>query len=63
MAKTAFECFQHAARCQQMARKARNESARDGLLDVARCWRKLGDEAEAKDSKQQTIEPAATRRD
>jgi len=44
---TAFECFQHAAKCVQMAWAMEDSSARDGLLAAAKHWRRLGDQLTA----------------
>ena len=45
--KSAFECFQEAAKCEQMAKAALAETDRLFLLDAARHWRLRGEEAAA----------------
>ncbi len=60
--KSAFECFQHAARCEQLAETARNDSIKAALLQTAKYWRKLGEQAKTDESTRQTFEPTAARR-
>lgn len=43
--KSAFECFQYAARCEQAAKDAQHEADRAILLETARHWRTLGENA------------------
>jgi hypothetical protein len=43
--KSSFECFQHAAKCEQAAKDAQNEAGRTVLLETARHWRTLGGKA------------------
>lgn len=45
--KSAFECFQEAAKCEQMAKDAQHEQNRATPLETARHWRALGEEAMA----------------
>jgi len=52
--KTAFECFQHAARCERLARGAFDEINRDILLRTAEHWKTLGKEAKVTESAQLT---------
>ncbi len=40
--KSAFECFQHASRCEDMALASCDDANRRVLLHTARQWRKLG---------------------
>ena len=47
--KSAFECFQQAAKCQEMAEAARDDKDRAVLLATADHWRALGKEAQAAD--------------
>ena len=42
--KTALECFQEAAKCEEMARNSVIEVDRLFLLDAALHWRKRGEE-------------------
>lgn len=43
------ECFQQAAKCEQMAESARNAEDRAALLDAARQWRLVGKAKEAEE--------------
>ena len=45
--KSAFECFQHAARCEEQAYHATTEVGRALLLETAKHWRTLGGQAKA----------------
>lgn len=44
---SAFECFQHAAKCEEQARDAQDDIDRVILLAAAEHWRTLGNEAKA----------------
>jgi hypothetical protein len=46
--KSAFECFQHAAQCEQQAAAAVDPSSRTMLLHTAEHWRARGRAAQAK---------------
>lgn len=48
---SAFECFQHAAKCEEQARNAQNEIDRAFLLAAAEHWRALGNEAKVLENK------------
>ena len=50
--KSAFECFQHAAKCEQQAFEAITESGRIALLETAKHWRMLGEQAKATEAKE-----------
>jgi len=50
--KSAFECFQHAAKCEEQARQATSDAARTALLETARQWRALGEQAKASEAKE-----------
>ena len=50
--KSAFECFQHAAKCEQLAKDARAEADRALLLATAEHWKMLGNEAKPAESVQ-----------
>ena len=50
--KSAFECFQHAAKCEEQARQATSDAARRALLETARQWRTLGEQAKASEAKE-----------
>lgn len=43
--KSAFECFQNAAKCETLARVAKNEISRVALMDAARHWRAVSQQA------------------
>lgn len=43
--KSAFECFQEAAKCEKLAERAPHEIERLYLLDGANEWRKRGEAA------------------
>jgi hypothetical protein len=45
--KSAFECFQHAARCEEQAYQATTEVGRALLVETAKHWRALGEQAKA----------------
>jgi hypothetical protein len=49
--KSAFECFQHVAKCQRQVFEAITESGRIALLATATHWRMLGDQAKATEAK------------
>jgi hypothetical protein len=48
--KSAFECFQHAAKCEEQAKQATSEARRAALRETARHWRALGEQAKAKEA-------------
>jgi hypothetical protein len=48
--KSAFECFQHAAKCEEQARQATNDAGRTALLETAKHWRTLGEQAKASEA-------------
>ena len=48
--KSAFECFQHAAKCEEQARQATSDAGRTALLETARQWRALGEGAKASEA-------------
>lgn len=47
--KSAYECFLHATKCEQMAKETLNQSSRKMLRTTAQYWRTLGNEAKAKE--------------
>jgi hypothetical protein len=49
--KSALECFQHAAECEEMARDAVDDANRSLLLSTAAHWHKLGEAAKAREQK------------
>jgi hypothetical protein len=49
--KTAFECFQRAAKCEGMALAPSDEANRTVLLETAKHWRMLGERAKATEAK------------
>jgi hypothetical protein len=48
--KSASDCFQHAARCEQMAEASSDRNNKTVLLGLATQWRELGNEANVWDS-------------
>lgn len=48
--KSALECFQHAAKCEEQAKQAISDAGRAALLETAKHWRCLGKQAEAKET-------------
>jgi len=40
--KSAFECFQHAAKCEEQAKQATSKAGRSMLIEAAKHWRTLG---------------------
>jgi hypothetical protein len=48
--KSAFECFQHAARCEDQAHQATSGTGRTMLLEIAKHWRTLGEQAKIKET-------------
>ena len=48
--KSAFECFQHAAKCEEQAKQATSEAGRVALLETAKHWRTLGEQAKVKEA-------------
>jgi hypothetical protein len=48
--KSALECFQHAAKCEEQAKQAVSDAGRAVLLETANHWRRLGRQAEAKET-------------
>jgi hypothetical protein len=48
--KSALECFQHAAKCEEQAKQAISDAGRTVLLETASHWRCLGKRAEAKET-------------
>jgi hypothetical protein len=47
--KSAFDCFQHAAKCEEMAAAAIDDANRTLLLATAAHWRALGKAAKAQE--------------
>jgi hypothetical protein len=45
--KSAFECFQQAAKCERMAMASHEKVDRIMLLETAQYWRTLGEQAKA----------------
>ena len=45
--KSAFECFQQAAKCEQLAKDTWDDANRTVLLATAEHWKTLGNEAKA----------------
>jgi hypothetical protein len=48
--KSAFECLQHAAKCEEQAWQATTDAGRAMLLETAKHWRALGGQAKAKEA-------------
>jgi hypothetical protein len=48
--KSAFECFQHAAKCEEQANQATSDIGRTMLLEIAKHWRVLGEQAKVKEA-------------
>ena len=48
--KSALECFQHTAKCEEQAKQAISDAGRAVLLETANHWRRLGRQAEAKET-------------
>ena len=44
--QTAFECFEHAAICEEQAYHATTDIGRGWLLETAKHWRTLGEKAQ-----------------
>ena len=57
--KSAFECFQHAARCVEQAKQATTDASRTMLLETAKHWRTLGEQAKVKQTNAGQGPPAA----
>ena len=55
--KSAFECFQHAAKCEELAASAFDDANRTALLATAAHWRALG--KAAKTGEQRKIQAGA----
>ena len=49
--RSALECFHQAAKCEQMARDARDDKSRTVLEATSRHWRGLGEKAKASECK------------
>lgn len=56
-----LECFQHAARYEEMAKRAADRQDEKVLLAMAQRWRKLGEAAKAKETMVPTADPAPPR--
>jgi hypothetical protein len=50
--KSAFECFQHAATCEELASTANDDASRRLLLATAAQWRTLGNAAKAREQRE-----------
>ena len=50
--KSAFECYHHAARCEQQADKASDRIGRTALLVAARQWHALARVAKTRENKE-----------
>ena len=58
--ESAFDCFQHAAKCEQMASAARDDASRAVLLATADHWRALGKAAKMREQRQKNYDPRLT---
>lgn len=47
--KSALDCFQNAARCEDMAHAAYSRGQRQMLLTIAKTWRSLGEAAKERE--------------
>lgn len=47
--KSAFECFQQAAKCEQMASTTKDDASRASLVATANHWRALGKAARTRE--------------
>jgi|FEC22Drversion2_1045045.scaffolds.fasta_scaffold00169_28 hypothetical protein len=50
--KSAFECYQHAAKCERMAKEALDTASRRMLRTTAEHWRTLGNAAKANEGRE-----------
>jgi hypothetical protein len=50
--KSAFDCFQHAITCEQMASVASDAANRATLLAIANHWRALGKAAKTREQRE-----------
>ena len=50
--KSAFECFQHAAKCVRLAKTMDNHIDRSVLITTARHWQALGKVAKAREERE-----------
>lgn len=48
--KTAFECFQHAARCERLSGDASNDETSQVLREAAQYWWALGEQAKKREA-------------
>jgi hypothetical protein len=55
--KSAFDCFQHAAKCEQMASAARDDASLAVLLSTADHWRALGKAAKIRELRAENYVP------
>jgi hypothetical protein len=55
--KSAFDCFQQAAKCEEMAATASDDASRALLLATAGHWRALGKVAKAREQRETNYEP------
>ena len=51
--KSAFDCFQHAAKCEQLASTAIDDANRTLLIATAAHWRTLGNAAKARERRKE----------
>ncbi|GEP61964.1 hypothetical protein [Reyranella soli] len=56
--KSAFDCFQHAAKCEQLASTATNDASRTTLFAAAAHWRKLGNAAKVRERREESYDLA-----
>ena len=56
--KSAFECFQRAAQCEELAKDAKDETSRSAMLATAKYWRDLGARAKAIEEMERPRKPA-----
>ena len=57
--KTAFECFHHSAKCEDLARHARTDADEKAMTETARQWRTLGEVARAREAREGPYPPKA----
>jgi hypothetical protein len=55
--KSAFDCFQHAAKCEEMAAAAIDDANRTLLLATAAHWRALGEAAKSREQRDTNYDP------
>jgi 3-dehydroquinate dehydratase len=60
--KSALDCFQNAARCEEKASASQDPTQRQMLISTARTWRSLGEAAKEREQRADLLQQHQTER-